>query len=139
MNEKATECQKLAKQIRLKMLDMTQYGNDTMHWGGSYSCAEIYSVLYNEYLNVKNGDSSFERKDKFLLSKGHAALGAYAAMNLLGMLTDDWISKYQQDGSPISELMEYNKELGFETSGGSLGINPAYGVGLALLAKKKGI
>lgn len=138
MRERAAECQRLADRIRLKMLDMARHVNDTMHWGGSFSCAEIYSVLYREYLNVKNGDKTFETKDKFLLSKGHAALGAYAAMNLLGMLSDDWIAKYQQDGSPISELMEYNEELGFETSGGSLGINPAYGVGLALLARKKG-
>lgn len=137
MSEKALRCQKLADQIRLKMLDMTQYGNDTMHWGGSFSCAEVYSVLYDSFLNIKN-EKAFEKKDKFLLSKGHAALGAYATMNLLGMLSDEWISKYQQDGSPISELMEYNEELGFETSGGSLGINPSYGVGLALLAKKKG-
>lgn len=138
MNIRAVECQKLAKQSRLKMLDMTQYCNDTMHWGGSYSCAEIYAVLYKEFLNVNRCDGSFEKRDKFLLSKGHAALGAYATMNLLGMLSDEWIAMYQQDGSPISELMEYNEELGFETSGGSLGINPSYGVGLALLAKKKG-
>lgn len=137
MSERALRCQKLANQIRLKMLDMTQYGNDTMHWGGSFSCAEIYAVLYDSFLNIMN-ENTFEKKDKFLLSKGHAALGAYAAMNLVGMLSDEWIAQYQGDGSPISELMEYNEKLGFETSGGSLGINPSYGVGLALLAKKKG-
>ena len=137
MNENADECQNLAKKIRLKMLDMTKYANGTMHWGGSFSCAEIYAVLFNSFLNIKSEHHSFETKDKFLLSKGHAALGVYATMNLLGMLSDEWITKYQQDGSPISELMEANEELGFETSGGSLGINPSYGVGLALLAKRK--
>ncbi len=138
MDERAVKCQRLANDIRMKMIDMTEYGNDTMHWGGSFSCAEIFSVLYSEFLNVKEKNIGFEKKDKFLLSKGHAALGAYATMNLMNLLSDEQIATYQKDGSPISELMEANEELGFETSGGSLGINPSYGVGLALLAKKKG-
>lgn len=138
MDERAIKCQRLANEIRMKMLDMTEYGNDTMHWGGSFSCAEIFAVLYSEFLNVKQKITEFEEKDKFLLSKGHAALGAYATMNLMGLLSDEQIASYQKDGSQISELMEANDGLGFDTSGGSLGINPSYGVGLALLAKKKG-
>lgn len=138
MDERSIKCQKLANRIRMKMLDMAEYGKNEMHWGGSFSCAEIFAVLYSEFLNIKEKNLEFGEKDKFLLSKGHAALGVYATMNLMNLLSDDQIKMYQQDGSPISELMEANEELGFETSGGSLGINPSYGVGLALLAKKRG-
>jgi Transketolase, N-terminal subunit len=137
VKNKAEKCQKLANALRKKMIDLTEIANDTMHWGGSFSSAEIFAVLYNEILNCKDGEMSFENKDKFLLSKGHAALGLYVVLNQVGILSDELLSTYQKDGSPISELMTANDELGFETSGGSLGINPSYAVGLALLAKRK--
>ena len=132
------KCQQTATRMRLQMLDMAKYANDTMHFGGSFSSAEIFAVLYSEILNCKNKGLDITHKDKFILSKGHAALGLYSAMNQVGLLSDELLTLYQQDGSDISELMEANKQLGFETSGGSLGINPSYGAGLALLAKRKG-
>lgn len=137
MNEEVMKCEKMAKNMRLKMLSMAEAVQDAVHWGGSFSCAEVLAVLYGDVLNVTTEDR-FEKRDKFLLSKGHAALCAYAAMYYAGMLKEEQISLYRQDGSPISELMEANDGLCFETSGGSLGINPSYAVGQALLAKKKG-
>ena len=116
---------------------MVQFSNDTMHWGGSFSSAEIFAVLYKEVLNCINNELLEIERDKFLLSKGHAALGLYATFNILGMLSDEQLSTYQKDGGELSELMESNPTLGFETSGGSLGINLSYGAGLALLAKRK--
>lgn len=138
LQKQAVECQKMAEVMRAEMIYLTKYGNDTMHWGGSFSSAEIFAVLYNTVLNCRNTELSFREKDKFLLSKGHAALGLYTAMHQVGMLSDEQMKTYQADNSSISELMEAKPEWGFETSGGSLGINLAYGVGLALLAKKKG-
>lgn len=138
IQEKAKRCQELAQKMRAEMLYLTKYGRDTMHWGGSFSSAELFAVLYAEILNVKERDLDETKKDKFLLSKGHAALGLYTAMHQVGLLSDEQMKTYQQNGSCISELMEANPELGFETSGGSLGINPSYAVGIALLAKKKG-
>lgn len=134
--ELAEQCADIANKMRAEMLYLTKYSNDTMHWGGAFSSAEIFAVLYHAILNNKN--LSDTERDKFLLSKGHAALGVYTAMHQTGLLSDEQICTYQQDGSYISELMMYKPEWGFEASGGSLGITPAYGVGLALLAKKKG-
>ena len=138
MDERAQECQNMAERMRREMLEMARIANNSIHWGGSLSSVEIFAVLYKEVLNCTNKNLSDIEKDKFLLSKGHAAFGLYTAMHQVGLLTNEQISLYQQDGSYISELMEANKELGFETSGGSLGINPSYAVGLALLAKRKG-
>lgn len=138
MDNIAINCQNMANQMRKKMIDLASITNDTIHWGGSFSSAEIFAVLYSEILNCKNKNLCFEEKDKFLLSKGHAALGLYVALNQVGLLSNELLMTYQQNGSPISELMAANNELDFETSGGSLGINPSYAVGLALLAKRKG-
>ncbi len=135
--DRAKECQCIAQNMRRKMIQLADIAVDTMHWGGSFSSAEIFAVLFGEILHGIKEKKPFSDRDKFLLSKGHAALGVYTAMNAVGLLSDQLLMTYQQDGSDISELMEYNPALGFETSGGSLGINPSYAVGLALLAKRK--
>lgn len=138
MPEEAGVCQHIADLMRIEMVELAEIATDTMHWGGSFSSAEIFAVLYHSVLNCRKKDIPAAEKDKFLLSKGHAALGVYAAMHQVGLIKNEIMKTYQQDGSPLSELMTANAEMGFETSGGSLGINPSYAVGLALLAKRKG-
>lgn len=137
MKEQAAECQKLANRMRMDMVEIAGRVKKTMHWGGSLSSAEIFAVLYKEVLNVTDAALNATEKDKFLLSKGHAALGVYTAMHQVGLLSDEQLNTYQENGSDLSELIEYNRNLGFEFSGGSLGIGLSYGVGLALLAKRK--
>lgn len=138
MVDKAKECQQMANRMRMELVDMARMAGGPVHWGGSFSSMEIFAVLFKEVLNCADKTLDDIHKDKFLLSKGHAAPALYTAMHQVGMLTDEQMLTYQQDGSRMPELMEANKGLGFETSGGSLGINPSYAVGLALLAKKKG-
>lgn len=134
----AERCSAMAQKMRAEMLYLAGYTVNEMHWGGAFSSAEIFAVLYSEILNVRNPGLSDTEKDKFILSKGHAAIGLYAAMHQAGLLTDEQIRTFQRDGSLVSEIMEACPEMGFEASGGSLGINPSYAVGLALLAKKEG-
>ncbi len=124
--------------MRKEMLELADLTNGSMHWGGSFSSAEILAVLYNSILNCKDKGLSETEKDKFLLSKGHAAMALYTAMHIVGLLSNEKLKEYQADGSCISELIEYNEELGFDTSGGSLGINLSYAVGMGLLAKRRG-
>lgn len=127
----------IAKEVRLKILDMSQIANDTVHFGGSFSAAELLTVLFEKYLNTYQGNFKFDSEDKFILSKGHAAPGIYALLNVMGIISDEVLRSYQQDGSEISELLYANPKYKFTTSGGSLGTSLSYGVGLALLAKKK--
>ena len=130
-------CQMFANKMRLDMLELSRIAQTSVHWGGAFSCAEILAVLFTQILNINNKMLNAIEKDKFILSKGHASIALYTVMHRLGMLTDDQIQTYQQNGSKLAELVEYNKDLGFESSGGSLGINLSYAVGLTLLAKRK--
>lgn len=137
IKDQAQICHEFANSMRKKMLEMSEISSGPMHWGGSFSCAEILATLYCAVLNVKDKGLDDMHKDKFLLSKGHAAMAVYSAMNLSGLLSDELLETYQQDGSIISELLEADRSLGFETSGGSLGLGLSYGAGLALAAKRK--
>lgn len=136
-NKIVDECVLLSANARKKMVSLAEWVEEDIHWGGALSSVEILVTLYHAVLNVKK-ESEFKIRDKFLLSKGHAAVALYTVMNLEGMISDALYRTYRQDGAPLPELLHYDKELGFEVSGGSLGLGLSYGVGLALLAKKKG-
>ena len=113
---------------RLDLVERSENLKESMHWGSAFSLMEIVSVLFS---GVMNGN------DKFFLSKGHGAPGVYAILHQQGRMSDEEWGSYQADGSPLSELMEYNPKLGFCISGGSLGLAPSYAGGMALLWKKQ--
>ena len=134
-NNKEKKCRIIADKVRLDLIELGEKVNNTMHWGGDLSCVEILAVLYGEIMNCQGDD--FEHNDKFLLSKGHAGASQYATLYEVGILRKSELMTYQEDGTALAELAEYNPQLGIEVSGGSLGLGLSYGVGLALLAKKK--
>lgn len=121
--------QKNANRARLDLINHSEKLSESIHWGSVFSLMEIMTVFFYE---IYNKDT-----DVFILSKGHAAAGIYAIMHQLGMINDDLWNTYRLDGSQLTELMEYNPKLGFACSGGSLGLGPSYGEGVALLKKKQ--
>ena len=105
------------------------------HIGSSLSISGILAALYGGALKVTSpGDPD---RDRFILSKGHAALALYAALHLRGWLTPDALDTYCADGTllgvhPDSEL------AGVDFSAGSLGHGLPIGVGAALAARMQG-
>jgi transketolase len=101
------------------------------HIGSSLSISGILAALYGGALNGQPGDPD---RDRFILSKGHAALALYAALHLRGWISADDLNTYCGDGSllgvhPDSEL------AGVDFSTGSLGHGLPLGVGAALAAR----
>ena len=102
------------------------------HIGSSLSISGILAALYGGALETKAPDDP--DRDRFILSKGHAALALYAALHLRGWITSDQLNTYCGDGSllgvhPDSEL------TGVDFSTGSLGQGLAIGLGAALAAR----
>ena len=77
----AIKCDSLrfAKSIRQNSLRMVHHANSS-HIGSGLSMADIVSVLYSSVLNVRPQEPSWPERDRFLLSKGHAAAMLYAAL-----------------------------------------------------------
>jgi transketolase len=105
------------------------------HIGSALSIADIVAALYGGILRIAAPDDP--ERDRFVLSKGHAALALYAALALRGWLADEQLATYCGDGSllgvhPESELP------GVDFSSGSLGHGLAIGAGSALAARKRG-
>lgn len=77
-----------------------------------------------------------DKNDSFILSKGHGALGYYAAMHQIGILTDEQFGSFEENGGKYPGQPSRNAENHIEYSSGSLGMGLSYAVGTALAKKK---
>lgn len=104
------------------------------HLGGSLSCVDILTVLYFGVLDVDARRPGDPARDRFLLSKGHAAIALYATLAERGFLPADELAGY---GTWGSRLMGHPVRAvpGVELPTGSLGHGLALGLGLALAAR----
>jgi len=102
------------------------------HIGSALSVADIIASLYSGVLNVPAPDDP--ERDRFILSKGHAALALYAALHLRGFLTEDELNTYCCDGTFLGVHPE-RALAGVDISTGSLGQGLPIGAGMALAAR----
>lgn len=105
------------------------------HIGSALSIADIVTVLFGSVLRLPGTEEA--QPDRFILSKGHAALALYAALHIKGILTQDQLETYCSDGSLLGVHPEHQLE-GIDFSTGSLGHGLAIGAGVALAARLSG-
>ncbi|NVM34390.1 MAG: transketolase [Candidatus Lokiarchaeota archaeon] len=115
----------------LRMIYKAQSG----HPGGSLSCANIIYLLYNNIMKINYRDPTWEERDIFILSKGHAAPALYAVLSKFGFIKRDDLFTLRKYGSILQGHPVKNQEIGIEISTGSLGMGLSIGVGCALSAK----
>ena len=102
------------------------------HIGSSLSIADIIAVLYHDVLKIpKPNDAD---RDRFILSKGHAALALYAAFYLRGWINKKQLNSFYGDASKLGVHPEIGIP-GVDFSTGSLGHGLAMGAGAALGAR----
>lgn len=124
-----------ANEIRRLSLQMVHNARAS-HIGGALSMSDILAVLYNEVLNIDPFYPEDPDRDRFLLSKGHACTGLYAALALKGFFPVEELDSYAQDGSIFISHTNHNIP-GVEISAGSLGLTLSVSCGLALAARRK--
>jgi transketolase len=105
------------------------------HIGSALSVAEIVAALYGRVLEI--ADPADPDRDRFILSKGHAALALYAALHLKGWLSSRELDSYCADGSLLGTHPEHALR-GVDFSTGSLGHGLSMGAGAALAARLQG-
>ncbi len=123
----------VAARIRAHVVDMCA-GPEGGHLGGAFSCVEVLTALYFSVLNVDPDRPDDPARDRFLLSKGHAALALYATLAERGFLPVEELAGY---GQPGSRLMGHPVRAvpGVEMPTGSLGHGLALACGFALAAR----
>ena len=93
--------------------------------------------MNSKFLKYKKENLLWHGRDRFILSKGHACLAYYAALNQIGVLNDQHLSSFEKDNSNLAGHPVKNLEKGIEFSTGSLGMGISIAVGLCIAFKKK--
>lgn len=108
------------------------------HIGSCLSSADILSVLYTGILHHDPAAPKAPDRDRFILSKGHAAAALYAVLAERGFFPIDWLASYCDDGSPLLGHASSHAVPGVEVSTGSLGHGLPIGCGMALHGRRSG-
>ncbi|MEI3865581.1 transketolase [Microbacterium sp. CCNWLW134] len=133
------ELEDLAFELRSKLLQLCGTYEGAVHIGGDLSAADILTVLFSYGLRVDPSDIAEPERDRFVLSKGHAAVCMYIAMAIRGFFEyDDIVATYGQLDSAYGMHPCKVQLPGVECSTGSLGHGLPLAVGMALGARHRG-
>ena len=125
----------LSKKIKLLTLDMIVKAK-TPHIGSCFSIIEILTALYFKVLNSDPHNPQSPTRDRFLLSKGHAAASLYATLAVKGFIPHSALNEFCTNGSFFPGHSSAGHVPGIEASTGSLGHALPIGVGMAVAAKR---
>ncbi len=125
------ELKKIAKNVRINILHMLTLAGSG-HTGGSLSAVDVAVAIYFSRMKFNPADPSWEERDRFVLSKGHAAPLIYAVMAEAGYFREDAIKTLRKTGSPLQGHPCSAMLPGIEISTGSLGQGLSVANGMAL-------
>ena len=134
MRETLEDIAAFAAGIRRHALRMVHRAGAS-HIGGCLSMADLLAVLYCRTLRIDPRRPDWPGRDRFVLSKGHAAAILYAALAERGFFPPEWLDRYCEDGSPLTGCVNHRGVPGVEASTGSLGHGLSVGCGMALAGR----
>jgi transketolase len=136
-DEKIGLLEKKAAQARKFILETVHHAN-AGHVGGPLSATDMLIALYFDVMNIKPEEPRWEQRDRFVLSKGHSAIGLYTALALRGYFPIDELKTFDHIDSRLQAHPDLCLLPGLDMSTGSLGQGISAAVGMALGAKLKG-
>ena len=136
-NEHKAELEALCLRFRNDLVDIL-HSIQTGHPGGSLSCCEIVTALYQDIMNIDPKNPEMEGRDHFILSKGHAAPMLYLNLAEKGFFPKEELKTLRQLGSRLQGHPCVHKLPGVELSTGPLGLGLGAGLGMAIADKMKG-
>lgn len=131
---KSDDLNAIARILRAQVVKISHHSK-TAHLGSALSCIDILVAAYWKVLNIDPLDPLNPSRDRFILSKGHAAPALYSVLAARGFFSSDLLSMIAHEGSPLPEQPSPNCVPGIELATGSLGHGLPVGIGLALGAR----
>ena len=126
-----------ANRVRQHIIEGT-FNAKSGHPGGSLSAADVITYLYFKEMKVDPSNPKWEDRDRFVLSKGHAAPALYGALAVKGFFPEDEIKNLRKPQSFLQGHPDMRKVPGVDMSTGSLGQGVSCAVGMALAGKVAG-
>ena len=121
----------ISKEVRKNIVNMI-YLAKSGHPGGSLSCADIMTYLFCEKMNIDPKNPKMEARDRFVLSKGHAAPALYSILGERGFFSKDEFKSLRKIGALLQGHPDSKNIPGVDVSTGSLGQGISNAVGMAL-------
>jgi len=134
VNLSVAELKEMARKLRRHVISMTAAAGSG-HPGGSLSAADIVTALYFKVMHHNPEKPQWPDRDRFILSKGHAAPILYAALAESGYFPVEELATLRKLGSRLQGHTDRNLTPGVEMSAGSLGMGLSFGIGVALAAR----
>ncbi len=132
------ELESIARRIRGQVVQMS-HAAGAAHLGSALSCVDILVAAYWGLLRVDPRKPEDPSRDRFILSKGHAAMALYATLAARGFFDAALLDQFNQAGAALGEHPSWRCVPGVETSTGSLGHGLSLAIGMALANRIKGI
>ncbi len=129
--------ERTARRVRSEIVRMSHDGR-APHLGSSLSCADILVAAYFGAMHIDPSQPEDPSRDRFVLSKGHAAPALYATLAHRGFFPIDWLRAYNEDGGKLAEHPAPRCVPGVEAATGSLGHGLPIGIGMAMAAHIRG-
>ena len=126
-----------ANRIRQHIIEGT-FNAKSGHPGGSLSATDVITYLYMKEMKVDPDNPKWEDRDRFVLSKGHAAPALYGALAVRGFFPEDEIKNLRKPSSFLQGHPDMKGVPGVDMSTGSLGQGVSCAVGMALAGKVAG-
>ncbi|MDP6978539.1 MAG: transketolase [Myxococcota bacterium] len=130
----AESLRRAAEELRLAVIEMINRAG-LGHYSSTFSAAEILTVLYRHTLRLKPSDPAWPDRDRFLLGKGHIAVGLWPLLAELGFFPTHWLEAFGKKGARLQDHPDMHSAPGIDFSSGSLGHNLSVGVGMAIAAR----
>lgn len=127
----------MAARLRGRVVEMS-HAAQAAHLASALSCCDILAAAYWHALRIDPKKPEDPLRDRFILSKGHAAAALYAALAFRGYYEEAVLDTYCQDGGKLAEHPPAHGLPGVEAATGSLGHGLPIGAGMALAARING-
>jgi len=129
-----SKLESLSRSIRINILK-TAFLKKSSHIGSCFSIVELLVYIY--FVKIKESKPNSHLSDKFIFSKGHAAMALYAVLFEKNFISLDQYNSYLDDGSMLGGHPYRDLDLGIEMTSGSLGQGLSVGAGIAIALKRK--
>ena len=116
----------------IRLIEIAKVG----HYTSVFSCAEILAALFYDVMSLRRGEPQWSDRDRFLLGKGHAAVGLFPILADFDFITREVLDSYTRLGSPLGDHPDMTKVPGIDFSSGSLGHALSVGAGMAVGARR---
>jgi len=118
----------------IRLIEIAKVG----HYSSVFSAAEIFSALYYDVMAIRHGEPSWPDRDRFLMGKGHAAVGLFPILAEYGYISKETLDGYTRLGNPLGDHPDMRKVPGIDFSSGSIGHALSAGAGMAYGGRLQG-